>query len=156
MNAVVVYDSWYGNTARIAAAIAERLGPARLVRAKKLGAPDLTGCDLLVIGSPTHAAGPSIRMRLTAPRIPADVVRGLPVATFDTRFHGGVGATGSAAMKLARRLEMKGAWLVVPPESFFVQATKGPLDNGEIERAKAWADTLRQQVEARRGPAISA
>lgn len=95
MNVLVVYDSWYGNTEQLARAIADRLGSARLVKAKALGSLDLAGCDLLVIGSPTHAGGISLGLRFAVPRIPAAVVRGVSVAAFDTRFHEDVSHTGS-------------------------------------------------------------
>lgn len=148
MNVLVVYDSWYGNTEQLARAIADRLGSARLVKAKALGSLDLAGCDLLVIGSPTHAGGISLGLRFAVPRIPAAVVRGVSVAAFDTRFHEDVSHTGSAAVKIAKSLEKKGARLVAPPESFFVSGMKGPLEEGEIERASAWAATILGTVQA--------
>jgi hypothetical protein len=60
MNAVVVFESMYGNTQRIAEAIAEGLGPpgdVRVVEVGEAGAATLDGADLLVAGGPTHAHG---------------------------------------------------------------------------------------------------
>jgi flavodoxin len=144
MNAMVVYDSWYGNTEEIARAIAGELGPARLVRQRALGAADLAGYDLLVIGSPTHAGGMSVGMRAVMLRLAEAAVRGLAVAAFDTRFHQDIEHTGSAAMKVAELLEQKGARPIVPPESFFVGGLTGPLEGDEIGRAKAWAAKVRE------------
>ena len=46
---------------------------------------------------------------------------------------------GSAGRALARRLSRKGFELVAPAESFFVRDSEGPLEDGELERARAWA-----------------
>ena len=62
MKAVVVYDSKYGNTEQIARAVAEALGTGGDVRAVRGGAvapADIRDVDLLVVGSPTHAWGPT-------------------------------------------------------------------------------------------------
>jgi flavodoxin I len=40
---------------------------------------------------------------------------------------------------MAARLQKKGGQLVVPPEAFYVADTKGPLVDGEIDRAASWA-----------------
>jgi len=46
---------------------------------------------------------------------------------------------GNAAGRIARNLEKKGGTLISSPEGFFVTATKGPLKEGELERAAGWA-----------------
>ena len=61
MNALVVYESLYGNTARIAEAIGSGLAGAGLVvTVAGLGSGSVDGtaieeADLLVVGGPTHA-----------------------------------------------------------------------------------------------------
>jgi flavodoxin len=142
MHAVIVYDTWYGDTEMIAKAIAGKLESARLVRASAASSLDLTDCDLLLVGSPTHSYGMSIVMRLLVGRTPRTSLKGLPFTTFDTRFPGPLSRTGSAAVRIAKRLEQKGARLVAPPESFFVTGIQGPLQAGEIARAEAWAAGL--------------
>ena len=62
MRALVVVESVFGNTRRIAEAVAEGLGQragARIVDvAVAARTPDLLdGIDLLVVGGPTHAFG---------------------------------------------------------------------------------------------------
>ena len=53
MNAIVVYESIYGNTHDVADAVAEGLGAATV-----LSVPEAVGrageADLLVVGGPTH------------------------------------------------------------------------------------------------------
>jgi flavodoxin len=151
----IVYDSMFGSTERIARALAEHLAPAIVTKAHVTTTVDLTDVDLLLLGSPTHAGGPSMAMRLLTRRIPADLVRGMPVATFDTRFHEDLKKTGSAAIRMAARMEKKGARLIAPPESFFVSDMRGPLEEGELERAIAWAAALRMAAAAAKAAALS-
>src|SRR5205807_6759079 len=64
---------------------------------------------------------------------------GLPAAAFDTRGRGPRFLTGAASVGIAKRLEQKGAQLVLEPETFLVEGAEGPLVEGELERARAWA-----------------
>jgi len=46
---------------------------------------------------------------------------------------------GYAAGRIARNLKGKGGNLIASPEGFLVTSTKGPLKEGELERAAGWA-----------------
>ena len=71
--------------------------------------------------------------------IPKSDIDGINVAAFDTRFSKRwVKIFGFAAKKIADTLEKKGGNLIVPPEGFIVKDTKGPLEEGELERAANW------------------
>jgi hypothetical protein len=48
----------------------------------------------------------------------------------------------TAAKPLDRRLRGLGGKRVAPPETFFMAGRERPLEDGEIERARAWAGTL--------------
>jgi flavodoxin len=152
MNAVVVYDSQYGNTERIAQAVADTLsayGPAMAIRVDPAHPVSLQGIDLLVAGCPTQGFRPTPAMLSLLDHISPAVLRSLTVACFDTRFRGRLWQRSAAAV-LARQLHAKGIDLVVPPESFFVKAMKkqGPLLPGELARAEAWAQMLLRAVQA--------
>jgi flavodoxin len=156
MNALVVYDSQYGNTERIAHAIASALrasGPTRIVRADPAQPIGLEGVDLLVVGCPTQGWRPTRPIQSFLAVIPTGRLHELAIACFDTRFHKARWLTGSAAAVMDKKLQQAGARLAVPPESFFVTASEGPLEPGELERAAAWAGrlarTLAQQPAAR-------
>ena len=134
MKALVVYDSTYGNTEKIAQAIREAIGgQARLVG--KVDPADLKGFGLLMVGSPTHGGFPTegiyglLQVSLA--------LEGVNVAAFDTRTKRTI--FGYAAPKIARNLEKNGGNLLAPPEGFFVLGIQGPLMNGELERAATWA-----------------
>lgn len=145
MNAIVVYDTQFGNTEQIARAIASGLkvhGIVRLLSVAESGDINLVGVDLLVIGGPTqgHSARPVLRQWVE--ELPAELLANMSIATFDTRVHWPMLLSGSAAHTLAKPLRHHGAQFVVPPESFFVTGREGPLAPGEIERATTWAGTL--------------
>jgi hypothetical protein len=49
---------------------------------------------------------------------------------------------GSAAAVLGARFRAMGAMLAAPPESFYVTAMQGSLEEGEITRALVWGRRL--------------
>jgi hypothetical protein len=67
---------------------------------------------------------------------------GTLAAAFDTRADGSRLLTGAASQPIARKLRKRGYRLIVPPESFIVTDTEGPLKAGEVERADAWAHRI--------------
>ena len=53
MDAIVVYESLWGNTAEVARAVAEGLGPgARALRVDEAGPADAAAAELIVAGAP--------------------------------------------------------------------------------------------------------
>ena len=156
MKAMVVYDSQYGNTADVAKAIGDALQPSGEVTVARVGEvqPEhLSGIDLLVVGSPTQKFSPTGATTSFLKSIPSGGLQGIKVAAFDTRFPPSeiekvgilaffVKLFGYAAEPIAKRLEKKGGDLVVPPQWFYVGGTEGPLLEGELERAGAWADEI--------------
>lgn len=150
MNALVVYDSQYGNTERIAQAIADTLrasGQVRVVRVDPAHPVELQGVDLLIVGCPTQGWRPTPAIRSFLEGASSERIGGLAVACFDTRFRLPRWMTGSAAEVMARKLQEKGVSLLLPPESFFVKGTQGPLRGGELDRAATWARMLLEKVE---------
>ena len=160
MRALVVYDSVFGNTEQIARAIGSALGSTGDVQVLRVGSVQpgqLAGLDLLVVGSPTRGFRPTPALTSWLKGIPAGSLQGVRVAAFDTRISMDdpkvpgilrfmVKLFGYAAQPIAGRLEKKGGVLAAPPEGFIVTASEGPLREGELERAAAWA---RQLVAAR-------
>ena len=63
MKAMVVYDSTWGNTEKIARGIATGFGGGtNAIHVKTVAAEDLEKVDLLVIGSPVVSGRSSVRM----------------------------------------------------------------------------------------------
>ncbi len=106
-------------------------------------AADLGPYDLLIIGSPTQDGRylPSINALLDA--ISPEGLKDKKVAAFDTRHKWKfVRIWGYAAQHISESLKLKGGNVIAPPEGFYVDSTKGPLLEGEIERAAAWAKSI--------------
>lgn len=172
MNAIVIYESVYGNTRAVAEAIAEGLG-ASAMPVSKAGFPD---AELLVVGGPTHMHGiATARSRQAATaaaredggHVEADAdaepglrpwLRDLPeaagahAATFDTRIDKSPWLTGVASRGIAKRLAHRG-YDVVATESFLVADSEGPLEEGELDRARAWGAELAASVATGTGAA---
>ena len=149
MKTLIVYDSVYGNTEKIAQAIGEVItGEVRLARVGEVDVSELKALDLLVVGAPTHAARPSPAMREFLDKIQARALEGVKVAGFDTRLtNTWARFFGFAARGIANGLKKKGGTLVVSPEPFYVDGSEGPLSEGELERAGAWAREIARKAE---------
>jgi flavodoxin len=142
MKTLVVYESEYGNTGRIARAIADALGEHGEARALPVGeAGDLTAqsFDLLVVGAPTQRHGAPVDTEGFLYHIPRDSLRSVVALAFDTRYDRARWITGSAAGKIEKHLRRLGCRMLAQAESFFVAGAEGPLEPGEEERARAWA-----------------
>jgi flavodoxin len=144
MKAWIVYDSLWGNTEKVARAIAEALpGQAEVLRAGHVDVSAVESVDLLVVGSPTHGGRPTEAIQGFLGQLTEALPAGARVAAFDTRLATRLVAIfGYAAGRIARELQDAGATLVVPPEGFVVQGKEGPLREGELERAADWARKL--------------
>jgi len=149
---MIVYDSYFGNTEQVAQAMGDALRDETEVEVRRVGdvrAEQVSGLDVLIVGSPTRAfsATPAIKQFLG--RVPRQGLDGVQVAAFDTRI--AVEETGPrflallvkvfgyAAEPIAARLEKKGGTHAASPEGFIVEGTEGPLREGELERAAGWA-----------------
>lgn len=153
MKTLIVFDSMYGNTQKVAEAMATATG-GRVMLAAKVKGEDLQEADVLVAGSPVHGGRASEAIQEFLQRIPAGALKGKKVAAFDTRFAASDQGFGLkllmrlidyAAPRIAKVLEAKGGELVAPPEGFIVKGKQGPLRKGEIERSQEWAKKLLSQ-----------
>ncbi|MFK4084938.1 flavodoxin family protein [Kribbella sp. NPDC020789] len=172
--ALIVYESMFGNTERVARAIRDGLRdtlPADLIPAYQ--APTVVPGDVrfLIAGGPTHAFSMSRQSTRESARQQGDVVmpiefglrdwldalvvdsrmttgdRALPleVATFDTRISTTRRLPGSAARAAAKILR-RHRYQVVDSASFFVTESVGPISPAEIERALDWGRRLGRQL----------
>jgi flavodoxin len=142
MKTLVVYETGYGNTERLARAIAEALhehGEARVSPVRGISELRAGEVDLLVVGAPTQLHGLPDGMRELLEGVPKGKLRGVRALAFDTRYRGPRFVRGSAAKDIAELLRNLGCRLLAPPESFFVKGEEGPLEPGEEYRAQAWA-----------------
>jgi Flavodoxin domain len=168
MRAVVVYESMYGNTHRVADAIGAGLGSVfdvTVVPVSQVSPAVLADADLVVVGGPTHAHGMSrAATRKAAVEAAAKQASPLEVepdalgpglrdwfgslghypvkaAAFDTRIHGPAVLTGRASKAVARLLRVHGFDVLAEPESFLV-SKQDRLEPQETARAREWAARL--------------
>ena len=155
MKALVVYDSFFGNTEQIAQAIGRALGSpeeVEVLRVSNVKPEQLTGLELLIVGSPTRGFRPTPAISNLLKSVPKNGLKGVKVAAFDTRIALSdidsrilpvfVKVFGYAAKPIADGLTKKGGELIIPPEGFFVKGSEGPLKDGELERAADWAKQI--------------
>ena len=147
MKGIVVYDTSYGNTKKIAEAIAETLKESGVEvdlfyvkDVKKLNGKDY---DFLVLGSPTKFGTMSFAIRGFLGKVKSEEWMNKPFAAFDTENPENVEKKqGSAGEKIAEKLIEKKMNQLVPALKALVFDMKGPLKEGEIERTKEYAKDL--------------
>jgi len=140
LNVLVIFDSKYGNTEIIARAVGEAID-VDVLQVCQASPADLEGNGLVIIGSPSH--GGSYKQEIKELIEEPPDLKGVNTAAFDTRTKRSF--FKYAAPRLARRLQAKGAKLVVEPEGFIVLGMKDPHKEGEIERAASWARKILTQ-----------
>lgn len=149
METVVIYDTKFGNTEKVAQAIARGAqagGGVRVAPVEEGAALLAKRPDLLVIGGPTQRRSMSPGLRAFVDALSPSTVRNLRVAAFDTRYRGASLIMGSAAADAAKRLGKAGVQLVSAPQGFYI-GRGGPLEQqsleaGELERAEAWGQNV--------------
>lgn len=144
---LVVYDSYFGNTAKVAEAIGSALGGV-VKAADQVSADDLQGLQVLFVGSPTRAFRPTPKTMSFLKNLRGKL-KGVKGSVFDTRIpfestDSGflrfmIRLFGYADTKLAKAFKQTGADLALEPAGFGVVDSEGPLVDGELERAAEWA-----------------
>lgn len=100
--------------------------------------------ELVVMGGPIHRVSLSAAMK----EMPKRALRGAGVAVFETCYRDPAWQRWAAARKMGRKARKFGGRLVVEAESFFVVGREGPLEAGEVERARQWARAILDGVDA--------
>jgi hypothetical protein len=166
MRTLVVYESVFGNTHKVADAIgrgvaaADPQGELAVLPVSEATADVTAGTDLLIVGGPTHMRGLSREMTRGGairdarasehedtldPDAEGPGLRdwfdmlsasGHRAAAFDTRAD--MRLAGGAAKGIAKRLRRHGFTLIADPEGFFIEGQDGPLRDGELQRAESW------------------
>ncbi len=153
MRVLVVFETLWGNTERVARVIAAELDSTMDVTvADSDSAPSsVDGFDLLVVGGPTHAFSmtrAATRAQPTAPHVPTRGIRewletverpaqAIAAVAFDTRVNT-PRLPGSAAKAIRHELRSLGFGTRIKAKSFRVHGNEGPLVDREPDRAAAW------------------
>ncbi|MFC2014972.1 flavodoxin family protein [Chloroflexota bacterium] len=152
MKTLVVYDSAYGNTEKIARSIGDGIkGDVKVLQVNELNPSELESLDLIIVGSPTQGFRATKPIQAFIDSIPPDILKDTDIAAFDTRMPEKevkmglrllMKVGGYAAPHIAEALKKKGGNQVIAPEGFFVNDKEGSLKEGEIERAATWGESF--------------
>ena len=150
---LILYDSIFGNTAKIAQTMADTLKDYQVVDVRIIGEvlPEhLDGIKTLIVGSPTRQFKATNALDQFLTQIPQGELEGVEIAAFDTRIiRKETGRNkflafifklfGNAAEKISKQLVLKGGKEISAPQGFMVSGMDGDLLEGELEKAAIWA-----------------
>jgi flavodoxin len=143
MKALVIYDSQYGNTEKIAKAIGKGFtGDVKVMKVGDVKPEDIAWAKTVIIGSPTQAGRQTAAIKTFGEGLKADSFTGKRLAAFDTRVKGFAKIFGFAAPKIEAGLKDKGGNFTAQPQGFIVKGKEGPLAEGEEDRATTWAKAI--------------
>ena len=131
VKALVVYDSMYGNTEKVAKALAAGLESGGVdvdvVKVDAVKFDELGEVDLLCVGSPVHGwnASKPVNEFLEHLKI-VEGLSGKKAFAFDTKMKSRL--AGSAGGKIERKLKDLGLTIAKPSESAIVKGREGPLE----------------------------
>jgi menaquinone-dependent protoporphyrinogen IX oxidase len=150
MKQIVIYDSYFGNTATIAEKIAEELG-CEFIKVHAFNATLIENYNRIVIGSPTRGFTSTKEIKTLVKKIKNQETQ---VAIFDTRM-----VIDETTPKILRFLEKRFGYsndtlekiltknkikLTQPPMAFYVGDSEGPLLEDEIEKAIKFAQRIKE------------
>jgi menaquinone-dependent protoporphyrinogen IX oxidase len=162
MKGIIIYDTSYGNTQKIAEVLAETLLKVgietdlfHIKKVKKLSGKDY---DFLALGSPTKYGTMSFAMKFFLGKIKSEEWKNKPFIAFDTENPENVeksraeNKNWSAAEKIAEKLLEKNMNQLLPVLKGLVQGWKGPLVEGEIERTKDYSREMAAKLKEKTTP----
>ena len=149
---LIIFDSFFGNTEKIAQALGEALGDVPVKKVDQVKDEDLIDLKVLIVGSPTRAFQPSPGIKAFLKGLKPGALQGVKAAAFDTRIpkdqtNSGflkfmISLFGYADKKIEKLLVKAGADIALESAGFGVTDTEGPLVEGELERASEWAKRI--------------
>lgn len=149
MHTLIVFESQFGNTERIAQIIADTIRQSMQVTILRVSFDfpvDLNQVDLLLLGCPIISWKPSTGMQAFMNKLTPEVMKGKAFACFDTRIRGPKWIVGDACEGMTLQLIQMGGQPLTLPEKFFVRSKQGPLERGETDHAAEWGRTLAQKM----------
>ena len=133
--AIVIYDTQFGNTEKVAKALASGIREQEVqvdcVKVDEVDVNKLAEYDLLAIGGPTLAFGMSKPVKDLLGKLEGIDLRGKKAFAFDTKMR--FIFSGSAAKGIEGRLKGLGMSTIKPCSSAIVKGRDGPLEEGAEE-----------------------
>lgn len=143
--ALIIYESGYGNTRQVAERIAEGLRENQKVtvnlaevKAADIGA--IGEADIVLLGSPNHMGKPTGSITKFIDKIDKNMIGGKTIAVFDTYMFNDY---EKAAKRIEQQIKQKAPGLKMAGRlSIRVKGMKGPIAEGEIEKASEFGITI--------------
>jgi len=133
--AIVIYDTKFGNTEKIARALARGMENQGVkvdcVKVDEVDVDKLVEYDFLAIGGPTHAFGVSKPMKAFLEKLRSVGIKGKKAFAFDTKYRSWL--AGCAGKGIEKALKGLGMSIVKPHSSAVVTGNEGPLEEGMEE-----------------------
>jgi flavodoxin len=130
--AIVLYHTQFGNTEKIAKAIAAGIADQGIevdcLSVEDVQIDTLKDYELLAIGGPTHGFGMSKPMKEFMKKLEHVDLQDKNTFCFDTKNKGRI--WGSAAKGIEKQLRKRGLKIIKPHTSAIVKGLKGPLEDG--------------------------
>ncbi|MDO9545182.1 MAG: flavodoxin domain-containing protein [Pelolinea sp.] len=148
MKALVIYDTNYGNTKKIAKIVAGKLWKdTKLISIADLKKKDLKGVEVLIVGCPVIGWNPTDKISQFLTGLKDNELQGVKAASFDTRMK--LFFFTDAAKKISKELSRAGTTIIARSQDFYVQKVEGPLRAGEKERAIVWAADIKNSAKGK-------
>jgi flavorubredoxin len=129
--ALIINDTKFGNTEKIAKALARGIEMQGL-KVDKIDIDALVEYDFLAIGGPTHGFGISKPIKEFLQKLEQIELKDKKAFAFDTKF--GSRFAGSSGKGIEKKLKKLGMRIVKQHSSAIVKGGEGPLDAGMEER----------------------
>jgi len=147
---LVVYESKYGNTKRVAEMIVEGMQriegtKTTLNEVKKVDRNAITSYDAIVFGGPTHFGGPTRSMKKFIDKLSSVPLEGKQFAVFDTYFKTDF-EKATKNMEQRMREKVPTIKMLAPGLSIKVEEMKGPIVEGELSKCEEFGAMIASQL----------
>jgi len=145
LKALVVYDSVFGNTEKLANALASGLTSGEVdvdvVKVDSVKLEELSAVDLLCVGSPTHAWNASKSTKeFLEHLLTVQGLEGKKAFAFATKMTSRL--SGDAGRKIENKLKDAGLTVARRAYTAIVEGREGPLEEGAEEALKKIGEEL--------------
>ena len=145
---VIVYDSWFGNTQKVAEAIGKGINETEktavaIKKIKEIDPNEVLAYDVILIGSPNHMGGPTRNVKKFIDKLGLLELEDKKVAVFDTYVRKNV-HVGKTVRKMEKRIHKKipNLKLIVGGLSILVKGVKGPIVRGELSKCTIFGNKI--------------
>jgi flavorubredoxin len=144
--AIVVYESVYGNTKRLAEAIRDGILQAGKIECKiaktgEIHTEELCDFDIILFGCPNHNQAPALNLMKFIDRASIVHLKGKTGGAFDT-YTGGNKGVALTKLEAELKKKMPGIRMVTSGLSAKVESRRGPLADAELTAAKEFGKKI--------------